>query len=273
MQRPFLFLAGEFEVSMRPVFLSDMWSHTMSSRELVRSEDGRIQRKGIDEDLKGVVYYNRAEDYELEIKNLDFIVENNVPCWPNPKILRAMSDRHETLRKCVEAGLVDHQVSFPTHAGDIEGPFPCVLKMGQGHRGQDKFLIRSSQDIPVLNDSATVEPFFRGDSVRILIIGARQWLIEYENPDSWIKNSAGAHSRLLSEVFLDDPLVVHARRCHDLFGLQVSGVDYVVDWDGCPHFLEINQFPGLNVDDEVVKYAQDFFVQRMKEVEKLTWEG
>lgn len=262
--RPFLFMSGEFRVSQHAVFLKDNWGHTMSARRLIRDVMG-IRRNGIVESIHGFVYYARADDVRVEHHNLDFIISEGAPCIPNPLTLRRMSDRHSVLAECVRAGLVDHPVVQGLTTDKPRLPFPFVLKTGQEHRGEGKHLCRSESDVPEWDGIATVEPFFDGVSTRVLLIGERAFGIEFSNPDSWVKNQVGADVA----VWTIPPVIeAHARSIRALFGLEIAGMDYVVNSDGF-HFLEINQYPGVDFSDETATAARDVFNSWMDMVEKL----
>lgn len=269
--RRFLFMSGEFECTMLAVFRRDLWEHTMTSKRLcVDSEDCVLHRTGIVEDLLGVVYFHDSSNKEIAESNLKLIVEKGVPCWPDPRRLLKMSDRREVLSTCVDDGLVSHSVQFVLPGEMIHVPFPFVLKVGNEHRGNGKFLVEKRSDIPEWDGLATVEPFFYGRSFRVLNVGERSWGVWYENQSSWIKNSPGCS--IWSFEFTDrhylSRVLRHARKASKLFGLEISGVDYIIDKHCNWHFLEINQFPGLNVSDDQVSWTREYLDKKMEFVEK-----
>lgn len=264
--RPFLFLSGEYHVTQPAVFRRDDWQHSMSPKKLVLDDTG-LHRPGITENLKGLIYYARAENIDYEIHNLAFIKDNNIPCWPSAQILQSMTDRHVVMQRCVEAGLVNHSVLFLRGGETVDLEFPYVVKIGQEHRGEGKYLINDNQDLPPWEGLATVEPFFVGQSVRILIIGDRYFGISYDNPTSWIKNSCGCDVEMW-EAPID--MVNHAKSVASIFNLEIAGVDYIVSKDSY-HFLEINQYPGLNVSDEAAEHARKFLDIKMSEVEQMAY--
>lgn len=277
MDRNFLFLAGEYEVSMKAVFARDNWSHTMTAKRLVL-DDGRLHRQGLTEDIHGVVYFHDSDDQSISIHNLNTLCDTETPCWPNPERLLAMEDRHAVMKRCAQWNLVGHTVEFVEHVHEITLPYPYVVKTGQQHRGEGKHLIRNDYDAAALSwtGSATVEPFFIGESLRVLVIGDRSWGVWYDNPGSWIKNSCGASivrveelgpGRPHSNVALES-MLSHAWATMDVFGIDVAGVDYILKPSGEYHFLEINQYPGMNVSDQVVDYARSYFNDRMSGVER-----
>lgn len=265
--RTHLFMSGEFRVTMPVVFERESWQHTMSARRLVE-EDGKLRRTGTHEDLKGVVYYANAEDDAIEEHNLRLLAELGTPCWPPPSTLLGMLDRHEVMARCVARRMVDHRVLTlrPWEAAAIDIPYPYVVKTGNAHSGQGKHLVTRPEEIPPWEGWATVEPFFEGESWRVLLVGDTAFGIHMTNDSSWIKNSPGAETELV--VGIDGPMVEHAKRVRDLFELEVAGVDYVVGKDGTFHFLEINQFPGVDVGDEATPVIAAFLRAKMDEVER-----
>lgn len=282
MNRPFLFLAAEFAVTQGLVFQREAWQHTMTGRRLVLEPDGRLHRDLIPgESLRGILYYASVDDEALRRSNLKLLADNGIPCWPDPAKLLALDDRHTVMRECMAAGLTTddvHVLSEPAilmdleRSGVIERPY--VLKTGNLHQGHGKHLIGSDSQTPQWEGTATVEPFYEGTSCRVFCLSSDDdgsglvlmWGIRYDNPTSWIKNSAGADL----EVWEDMPpeCFEHAARVHRHFGLDISGIDYVVEDDGTVHFLEYNQFPGLAPCDEIAEKAGEFLARRMTEVEQ-----
>ena len=250
MNRPFLFLSGEFRVTMPLVFSNEQWSHSMTARKLVLNEDGTFRRDNVyTERLTGVIYFADVENEEIRRHNLKFLINNKVPCFPNPKQLLLLDDRHRLMEVCVNKGLVGHDVCFLTHFPGIEVPleYPFVIKEGNQHRGLGKHLVTSQEEIPEWTGVATLEPFFQGVSARALVLGENIWCLRYDNDSSWIKNSPGCEV----SIWTDAPVALkeHARKIQREFELEVCGIDYIVESDGKIRFLEYNMFPGLDVDD------------------------
>jgi len=272
MKRPYLFLAGEYNVTMQAVFQLDEWQHTMTARKLVQTKDGLADgRFGFE--IKGLIYFARTDSYELELDNLKIIKNSGVPCWPNVDVLMGLSDRHSVMAKCREAGLTTDW-SLSVSRGEIinyldETKLPMVIKYGQTHQGEGKYKLENTDEswanLPEWDGLATVEPFYEGLSVRVLIIGDRVFGVQYHNPNSWIKNSLGCDYDDWAPI---DGIVAHAQRAANHFGLEIAGVDYVVEPSGVFHFLEINQFPGLHINDESVKVAKEFLVNKMKSISR-----
>jgi glutathione synthase/RimK-type ligase-like ATP-grasp enzyme len=258
----FLFISGESTISLPLVYSTKEWNHTTNSGMIVY--DKCLHRKVFPfEDLHGVIFYSDYDDKSLQYFNLLSILESKVICWPDPVSLIAMRDRHRVLKECVDAGFVNHHVDqvlyFRTSLD-----FPVVVKTGNSHRGQDKFLVKSCRDIPQWQGVATIEPFFEGKSVRVLVINNDYDSFEVINDSSWIKNTEGAD---ILPFEASKELVEHAFAVTKHFKLDIAGVDYIVNDDGF-HFLEINQFPGLGVTDKAEKLARTFLASKLDEIVK-----
>lgn len=274
--RPFVFLAGEYNTTMPVVFEFDNWRHTMLAVELI-AEEGKVRHPKFGIYIEGVIYFARTEDFRLEKHNLKVLADTGLPCWPDPKILMGLSDRHMTMLQCEKAGLLTDPM------WSMDAPVDCwglkdkpdfskklVLKVGQAHQGQDKHLIESEADFVKLIDTAekeggTLEYFYDGLSTRVLFIGDKHFGVQYQNPNSWVKNSVGCD---YSDWEIPEDVLEHAKRARKHFGLEVAGVDYVISKDKF-HFLEINQFPGLGVNEESVKVAREFLREKIRMVESM----
>lgn len=273
--RPFLLLAGEYHATMPAVFANERWQHTMTARRLVDNGDGTIRRDNRPgERLRGLIYYASVDNDDVRRHNLRLISSMKLPCWPDPDWLLTLDDRHLVMNMCRKAGLTTDPVQIRRMSDEpFDLPRPFVLKTGNMHQGQGKHLIGHDDALPEWGGLATAEPFYEGVSCRVLCISEDDgsahaaWGIRYDNPDTWIKNAAGAEQSLWADAPGD--LYGHAARVHAHFGLQISGIDYVVDAKtGTPHFLEYNQFPGLGMNEAIEEAARAVFARRMADVER-----
>lgn len=266
MDRPFLFLAGEYAASMPLVFSREHWQHTMSARPLEDRGGGAVGRDNVpSERLRGVLYFAGVDDERVRRANLSLLDLLAVPCWPDPSVLLRLDDRHRVMRACVASGLVDHDVQIVRPGEEIRIPRPFVLKTGNEHRGEGKHLIREGDGLPAWDGEATAEPFFEGVSARVLLIGERWFGLRYDNPTSWIKNSVGADVEAWDDI--PNAAVAHAMRVRRRFGLEIAGIDYIIGADRAVHFLEYNQFPGLSATERIQEYARPFLATKLDYVE------
>lgn len=259
----FLFFTGEPTATLPLLKQRPSWAPVLSAITFNVSA-GRVHRgRSESDDFRGAVYFADVRDKDIERHNLRALAEHAIPCWPEPAALLAMSSPHAALARVVTAGLVDHPVAQAHFTGEPPLPFPYVLKTGEEHRGEGKHLIRSASDIPRWEGLATMEPFFVGESVRVLLLGERAFGVRIHNEGSWIKNSAGASF----EAWEPDAVIVeHARRAMRLFGLEIAGVDYVIDAAGF-HFIELNPFPRVGLTKESATVARGIFAEAMNGIE------
>jgi hypothetical protein len=268
MIRSFIFFAGEFRITLPIVFSNENWQHSMMAKTLELNPNGTFKRTKFSENLLGCIYYANVENETLRRQNFNFLIENNIPCWPNPKLLLEYDDRHLCLKKCIDAGLVKHSVLQTTYNKDIDFPTPFVLKTGNSHQGQNKFLINYIKELQPFEGIATIEPFFEGISCRVLWVGDVFYKLRFDNNENWIKNAVGAELDFYPTM--PNAVIEHSKKVKDLFGLEICGIDYIVDEKKDDfHFLEYNYFPGLGLPiEESDKYIDDFFKMKMLSIEE-----
>jgi hypothetical protein len=263
MKPRFLFFTGEPAVTLPVLKQRPAWSPVLSALRFDVT-NGRLHRNRNAEDrFHGVVYFADVRDKEIETHNLDVFAKHSIPCWPLPATLLNVSDRHAALATCIAAGLVDHSVVQDHFTREPRLPFPYVLKIENEHRGEGKYFIQSASDIPKWDGIATMEPFFNGDSVRVLLVDDQVFGIRIHNDDNWIKNAAGATFEPWEP---NNQIVEHARKAMSLFDLEIAGIDYVIDRHGF-HFIELNPFPRVGLSKESAAAAQRVFQRAMDSIE------
>jgi glutathione synthase/RimK-type ligase-like ATP-grasp enzyme len=259
----FLFLTGEPATTLPLLKSRPAWAPVLSAITFDIIAGRLHRRRSATDDFRGCVYFADVRDKDIERHNLRVLAGSSIPCWPDPAALLAVSDRHAAMARCVSAGLVEHPVVQARWTPEPALPFPYVLKVGDEHRGEGKYLIRSASDIVRWEGIATMEPFFDGESVRVLLVGDHAFGARIKNESSWIKNAPGASI----EPWEPDPAVVlHARRAMRLFDLEIAGVDYVIDRVG-PRFIELNPFPRVGLSKESAEAARGLFARRMDAIE------
>ncbi|MEI7895317.1 MAG: hypothetical protein WCI05_19630 [Myxococcales bacterium] len=263
MEPRFLFFTGEPATTLPLLKGRPTWAPVVSTMTFDVTGGRLHRRRSTTEGFHGVVYFADARDKDVERHNLRTMATHAIPCWPNPVALLAASGRHDAIDRCVAEGLIDHRVVQSQFTSRPPLAFPYVLKVGEEHRGEGKYLIRAAEDIPRWEGIATMEPFFEGESVRVLLVGDRAFGVKVLNDHSWIKNSMGASFEPWEP---DEAMVKHARRAAALFGLEIVGVDYVVDAAGF-HFIELNPFPRLGMSRESASAAREVLRRAMDDIE------
>lgn len=170
MERPFLFLAGEYVVSMPIVFSKDNWGHSMSSIHL--DYDLKLHRRNRIEDIKGIILFADLNNKQMEEHNLNSIITSKIPCYPDPNVLLDYMNRHCLHRKLIRIPGADNNpndyIYECGHHGIAGSCGSCrklniehipmilesrlkkhtklVLKTGLNHRGENKYLLSNIED-------------------------------------------------------------------------------------------------------------------------------
>ena len=123
---------------------------------------------------------------------------------------------------------------------------PQVFKVGNDHCGDGKHLMNGFN--PEYPAGGIIEPFLKGESVRVLIIGKKAWVLRYQSKKGdWRANV----DPLVTELHVSTypGLVPRSRTIAERLGLRVLGIDYLghgdlglTRWD----LLEVNAYPGLD---------------------------
>ena len=278
MNKKFLFLSGEFRVSVPIVFKTLEWLHTATPRRLVNSDFGGLKRDNlIRESLSGFIFYANIEIEEIRRNNLQAIIQSGLPCWPNPQEILDNDDRHLLMKKCINAGLADPRtwVGKLPELDSASLRYPSVLKIGNLHCGEGKYFLNSSFDLnrhflcDDIDSICTIEPFYEGESWRVLFIGEKSFFLRFDNPTSWIKNSSGADVEEMT-TSIPPGLLEHAEKVRSLFNFEICGIDYIVQKNGEIKFLEYNMFPGVDASDDIALAAGKLFEEKMKLIENLS---
>ncbi len=133
-----------------------------------------------------------------------------------------------------------------------------VGKWGNWHCGENK--IRFDQKW-YSQEASVIEPYFEGDSVRIVSIGERHLQINLEGSD-WLKS---IHDSKASIMEIDADLLEDTLSIKKHFGLQMIANDYIVGTNGEKHLLEVNHIPNVTrfnklqdiYFEEVLKWLND----------------
>jgi ribosomal protein S6--L-glutamate ligase len=146
----------------------------------------------------------------------------------------------------------------PTFAASLErlahavpaGAYPLVLKPTFGDNGRGLTIAPDAEQLARLH---WPEPFALaqqlvpsdGFDLKLYGIGDDVWAIRNPSP----LTSLRAGKRRPAPIELTPDLVALARRCGELFGLELYGVDCVETSDG-PLVIEVNDFPNYTGIDE-----------------------
>lgn len=114
-----------------------------------------------------------------------------------------------------------------------------VAKWGNWHCGENKAKFDHEWESP---EAAIIEPFFEGESVRIVSIGTTHLQIKLEGQD-WLKS---IHDDKAAFMDIDQALLEDTLAIKKAFGMSMIANDYIVAADGTKHLLEVNHIPNIS---------------------------
>ena len=263
--KPLVFMSGQLSTVAALAITSD-WGFVRNARKLEQRSDGFVL-EGMPRVWKGGIYYAADPNVERAVNNLNIL--SSLPCWPDPKVLLRMVDRHAVAKECVDQGFFgDDPCDVGVWKSNQFAIIDTVLKCGNEHSGDGKFFVAKDEPFIRWEGMATIQPFFVGRSIRILHVESQTFFVETVHESSWIKNSPGGENTEIDSKEIPAEMLTHSFKVRDHFGLDVCGNDYILSDDGSYHFLETNQFPGLG-EDFLGDLPRNFFRERMRSLEKI----
>lgn len=179
------------------------------------------------------------------------------PCIPNAT---AMMDCRLKLPCLVRA--LRHS-RFASPARSYSGPGATfyaeqehVAKWGNWHCGENKTRFTG---LRTADEACIVEPFFAGESVRVVLIGDRAWQIRLSGVD-WLKS---IHDSAADFMEIDRDLLADTRAVANGLGLEIAANDYLIESSGEKHLLELNHIPNVTRFPEIREAYRDYIVQRI----------
>jgi glutathione synthase/RimK-type ligase-like ATP-grasp enzyme len=132
-------------------------------------------------------------------------------------------------------------------AGRDDLPFPLILKPVLGDNARGLIVVGSHQELRGVTwreSVALAQEFHRGDGcdLKLYVAGRTVWAVRRPSPID-IDGSPRAESDPGVAVEVTPLLRSLARTCARLFGLQLFGVDCVLDARGIPLVVEVNDYP------------------------------
>jgi glutathione synthase/RimK-type ligase-like ATP-grasp enzyme len=168
-----------------------------------------------------------------------------IPTFPNAEILLNFVNRRYATQFLDENTLFKD--SYSRIYGENESIVPdfggekTVIKLGDSHVGKGKHLKTPGKPL-LYHEPWIAEPFVKGRSIRVLILGSAYYVIEHINTSNWLKNIDPEH-----ELIIDDypiKIVEDALQISEKLGYYFIGIDYQLGDDGNVLPLEINVLPG-----------------------------
>jgi ribosomal protein S6--L-glutamate ligase len=158
----------------------------------------------------------------------------------------------------------------PTYFGTIQylagyvTSYPLVLKPVFGDNGRGLKVVQTAEELLQLGwEEPTVlaQQYILGDGydLKLYAIGDEVWAVRKPSPLSDLQQEEA------ELVPISQELVDLGRRCGELFGLELYGVDCILTPDG-PTVIEINEFPNYTAVPNANELLADYVIQRAREM-------
>jgi hypothetical protein len=162
------------------------------------------------------------------------------PCLPGPQAMLDSRLKLPCLIKALEVSrFAAPRRSYLGPGAMLFSEAEQVAKWGNWHCGEnkEKFVGRFMHP-----EACVIEPFLPGRSVRIAVIGDKNWQIALDG-DDWKKS---IHDDRAAFEEIDPELLADTRALQEVFGLPWIACDYIVCENGEKHLLEVNAMPNVS---------------------------
>lgn len=201
-----------------------------------------------------VVYYGI---YENDFDFITGLALWNGSCFPNATAMMDCRLKIPCLIKALHYSSFGSPRGFVSANTGINVEKDSVAKWGNWHCGENKhrFNGRWESDYP-----STIEPYFEGEAVRIMIVGNHTWQIKLEG-ETWLKSihPDSAHFMEIDQDLLNDTLTIMEKMKMDMIGN-----DYIICSDGSKQLLEVNHIPNITRFEEVKTAYLETVIQWIK---------
>jgi glutathione synthase/RimK-type ligase-like ATP-grasp enzyme len=188
----------------------------------------------------------------------------DIPVMNSPSAIESVHDKAGMAAVMAAAGVptpkswlgCPHQIACRT---DLR--FPLILKPTNGDNARGLRIVQSVADLAALDwpdPVAMAQELHRGDGhdLKLYVAGAAVWAVRRVSPVA-DDGSARPVANPGRRVATTPGLRTLARKCAQLFGLSLCGIDCVMTPAG-PVVIEVNDFPnyrgiGGHVDDELAR--------------------
>lgn len=160
------------------------------------------------------------------------------PCYPNAMAMMNCRLKAPCLARALQVSRFNSQRGFISPDTSIHANETTVAKWGNWHCGENKAKFNEEWKS---NEAAIIEPFFEGQSVRIVSIGDHHMQIKLEG-ENWLKS---IHDNTADFMEIDEELLADTLHIKKAFNMQMIANDYIVGTEGTKHLLEVNHIPNV----------------------------
>ncbi|SEN93585.1 hypothetical protein SAMN05444671_2494 [Flavobacterium sp. CF108] len=188
-----------------------------------------------------VVYYGI---YDNDFDFISGLAIWNGDCYPKASAMLDCRFKIPCLVKGLSLSRFSAPRGFISAGTSVNTTGDTIAKWGNWHCGENKHRFTGEWESEF---TATIEPYFEGDAVRIMMIGDTYWQIKLEG-DDWLKSihPDNANFMPVDQDLLEDTLYIK-----NVLQMDMIGNDYIVAKDGSKYLLEVNHIPNITRFEEV----------------------
>lgn len=145
--------------------------------------------------------------------------------------------------------------------------YPVILKPIFGDNSQGLVVVNTPEELAATawgDPVALAQQYLPNDGfdLKLYCIGSEVWAVKKPSPFNKLKQPAEAKAEL---VQLTPELEDLGRRCGEIFGLELYGID-CIETEGGPLVIEINDFPNYTGVPDADQRLADYVTRRAGEV-------
>ncbi|PIF30650.1 hypothetical protein CLU81_1090 [Flavobacterium sp. 9] len=195
----------------------------------------------------GMLPVDKVVYYGIYDNDFDFISGLAIwrgACYPNAAAMLDCRFKIPCLVKALAHSRFSAPRGFISAGASVNVGNDTVAKWGNWHCGENKHRFTGEWESEF---TATTEPYYEGEAVRIMIIGEVYWQIKLEG-DSWLKS---IHPDNAGFMEVDPELLADTLHIKNTLNMDMIGNDYIVAKDGSKYLLEVNHIPNITRFEDV----------------------
>lgn len=188
-----------------------------------------------------VVYYGI---YENDFDFITGLALWNGSCFPNAAAMMDCRLKIPCLVRALQYSNFGLARGFVSANTEVNVEKDSVAKWGNWHCGENKHRFTGHWES---EHPSTIETYFEGEAVRIMIVGNHIWQIKLEG-ESWLKS---IHPDSACFMEIDQDLLTDTLNIMEKMKMDMIGNDYIICTDGSKQLLEVNHIPNITRFEEV----------------------
>lgn len=189
----------------------------------------------------GMLPVDKVVYYGIFDNDFDFITGLalwNGPCFPNAEAMMDCRLKIPCLVKAMKYSKFGSPRGYVSAGTEVTVDKDTVAKWGNWHCGENKHRFVGDWQ----NEFAsTIEPYYEGEAVRIMVVGNHYWQIRLEGA-TWLKS---IHPDTACFMEIDQDLLEDTLHLKGMMNMSIIGNDYIICKDGSKQLLEVNHIPNI----------------------------